>query len=482
MTLCAANLLAVAPSAYAPTMPRALPPFAALLVLLLTARASANGAYSHVHMSQLAVTQLPPGELRDLFDDPEVFAALEAGSMFPDSGYAADDPYGEIAHWEPFLHAYLEDLRTRYAGDYSSHEAKLRIAFLLGFAAHGIEDQSYDTTLLARAFESGDTEVEGLSFDQLADYFLTIDQGISFTVDDPYAPYADLPSVIANGPEAHDVTEAVVRDGMDRMATVIRLQGNARLVRTWYLTGWEHYPFLGTHYYDAAAVGSVPWLAALLVTYWRVLWDRLLQTDQPTRDLLIHSVPEDGATNWNVDLAESRAWGRIALFFGYAIDRDIVAPSITLRDASGTAVPTTFETAYGGRDRNLLHVVPSATLAYDSDYTVEIAAGASTLFGETTDAPISFSFRTRCAPDRLSDCPPLPPPLVPGPMPMRDAGVPRSDAGTPTVDAGTPPATPPSTDGGCRCAMVRSDDSAPTLLALLALSAVVLRSRRRRAR
>jgi len=462
-------------------MPRALPLVLSLLVLLVTARASANGAYSHVHMSQLAVMQLPPGELRSLFDDPEVFAALEAGSMFPDSGYAADDPYGEIAHWEPFLHAYLEDMRTRYAGDYSSREAKLRIAFLLGFAAHGLEDQSYDTTLLARAFESGDTEVDGLPFDQLADYFLTIDQGISFTVDDPYAPYADLPAVIRNGPEAHEVTEAIVRDGMDRMATVIRVQGNARLVRTWYLTGWENYPFLGTHYYDDAAVGSVPWLAALLETYWRVLWDRLHDTAQPTRDLLIKSVPEDGATNWNVDLAESRAWGRIALFFGYAIDRDVIGPSITLRDSSGTAVPTTFETAYGGRDRNLLHVVPSATLAYDSDYTVEIAAGAATLFGETTDAPISFSFRTRCAPDRLSDCPPLAPPLVPGPMPVRDAGVPRADAGTPPDDAGTPPG-PPSSDNGCGCAVVRADGSASAMLTLLGLTALALRSRRRRHR
>lgn len=457
-------------------MTRALALLSTVLVMLLASRASANGAYSHVHMSQLAVPQLPPGELRDLFADPEMIAALEAGSMFPDSGYAIDDPYGEIAHWEPFLSSYLDDLRTRYAGDYSSHEAKLRIAFMLGFAAHALEDQSYDTTLLARAFEMGDTEVDGLSYDQLADYFLTIDQGVVFTVDAPYAPYADLPAIIASGPDAHVVSEDALRGAMDTMAALMRLQSSPRLVRSWYLTAWEHYPFLGTHYYDEAAVGSVRWLAGLLVTYWRVLWDRLHDTDVPTRDLLMRTVPEDGGTNWNVDLAESRAWGRIALFFGYAVDRDAITPLIALRDAAGAAVPTTFETAYGGRDRNLIFVVPSTTLAYDTEYTVEIASGASTLYGRTTDAPVAFSFRTRCAADRLGDCPPLPPPLVAGPMPVHDAGVTTSDAGTPPVDAGR---ATPTDDGGCDVGRAGRAPSggAPALTVAAALVALARRWR-----
>jgi MYXO-CTERM domain-containing protein len=441
--------------------------------------ASANGGYSHVHISQLAVAQLPPGELRDLFADPEMVAAVEAGSMFPDSGYAAGDPYGEITHWEPFLVAYLHDLDARYAGDLSSREAKLRLAFMLGFAGHALVDQSYDTTLLERAYEMGDTDPPDYSFDQLADYFLTIDQGIRFTVDAPYAPYADLPAIIADGPDAHVVTESVIHNGMDTMSALMRVQSNPRIVQSWYLTAWEYGPFLGTHYYDELAVGSVRWLAPLLVAYWRVLWERAHGTDVPTRDLLFRSVPADGGTNWNVDLSESRAWGRISLFFGYAIDRPTLEPLVTLRDSSGTPVPTTFESAYGCRDCSLVHVVPGETLAYDTTYTVELASGATTLFGETTDAPISFSFRTRCAPDRLGDCPPLPPPLVVGPMPERDGGVPRLDAGAPGLDAG--PSTPTG-GGGCGCRVAQSDGTTHGSAAWLAVGALAALGLRRRSR
>ena len=461
-------------------MPRTKTPLfvASLLALLLPLAprpAAANGAFSHVHMTQLALERLPPGELRSFFADPELVLAAEAGSMFPDSGYAAGDPYGEIAHWDPFLRSYVEDLQARYAGDYASREAKLRIAFLLGFAAHGLEDQSYDTTLLARAFEAGDTEVPDLPFDQLADYFLTFDHGVSFTLDDPYAPYADLPAIIAAGPEGHSVDEAVVRDAMGTMSTLLRVQGNTRITRSWYAQGWENYPFLGTHYYNEDAVGSVPWLATLLVRYWEVLWARVHRTDVLTRDLLMRTVPEDGATNWNVDLADGRAWGRIALFFAYAIDRDTLGPFVTLRDAGGATVPVSFETAYGGRDRHLLFVVPEATLAFDTEHTVTIGAGAPTLYGETTDAPLSFSFRTRCAADRLAECPPLTPPLVAGMRPMPDAGTPRMDAGAPAVDAGS---TTTTKDGGCSAARGTPRGSATwfTVLGLVAL----WRTRRRR--
>jgi len=476
------TLLRALRRAYRRPMNRAKTPLlaASLLALLLPLaprHAAANGAFSHVHMTQFALERLPPSELRTFFTDPELVLAVEAGSMFPDSGYAAGDAYGEIAHWDPFLRSYVEDLEARYAGDYSSREAKLRIAFLLGFAAHGLEDQSYDTTLLARAFEAGDTEIPGLSFDQIADYFLTFDHGVSFTLDDPYAPYADLPAIIAAGPDGHNVDEAVIRDAMGTMSTLIRVQGNTRITRNWYAQGWESFPFLGTHYYNEEAVGSVPWLATLLVKYWEVLWARVHRTDVLTRDLLLRTIPEDGATNWNVDFADGRAWGRIALFFGYAIDRDTLGPFVTLRDAAGATVPVSFETAYGGRDRHLLFVVPEATLAFDTEHTLTIGAGAPTLYGDTTDAPLSFSFRTRCAPDRLAECPPLTPPLVAGMRPMMDAGTPRPDAGTPAVDAGSATL---KKDGGCSAAHGTPRGTSQAAAWLVGLAVVALRRVRRR--
>lgn len=435
------------------------------------ASASANGSYSHVHISQLAHTMLPPGELRELLEDPELVRAYEAGSMFPDSGYAVGDDYGELAHWEPFLSAYIAFLRRTYGGDYTSDEARRHVAFLLGVASHGMADQSYDTTLLARGFEVDGPEPEGVSADQYADYFLVVDEGVSFTVE-AWGPYADLRAVIAEASGGHDVSEETLSSAMTRMEGVTRLQSDPRVAGGAYWTAWEAFPFLGTHIYNADAVGSLPWLASLVADYWQVVWRRLHATDDPDADLVIRTVPEDGAVNWPVDQSESEAWGRIAVFFGYGVDRDQATPLITLRDEAGALVEARFHTAYGGRDRNLIFLAPTETLAHDSVYTVEVAAGVTTLSGEVTTSPALFSFRTRCAPDRLEDCRPLDPPLVTGPVPTRprptDAG-PLQDAGRQDA-GGAPPAS-----GGCSA----SPSPAPPLFALAVALAWIARRRRR---
>ena len=84
------------------------------LILLFVSSAWANGAYTHIHMSQIAVKDLPDGPLKDLMSDPTIVPWYEAGSMFPDSGYAASDGYGELAHWPPFQNAYIQYIIDTY--------------------------------------------------------------------------------------------------------------------------------------------------------------------------------------------------------------------------------------------------------------------------------------------------------------------------------------------------------------------------------
>ena len=430
---------------------------------LVASRAEANGAYTHAHISQLAHAMLPPGELRTLFEDPALVHAYECGSLFPDSGYAVGDDYGELAHWEAFLDAYIVDLRARYGSDYSSEPARLEVAFLLGVASHGMADQSYDTTLLARAIEVDGPEPESVSVDQYADYFL-LDHDVSFTVE-AWAPYTRLPAVIASASGGHAVTEDLLMEAMDRMATVTRVQSDSPISRSLYWTAWESFPFLGTHLGNDQALGSLPWLASMIAEYWQVVWRRLHGTDDVDADLVIRTVPADGGENFPIDRSESEAWGRVAIFFGYAVLRDATAPLITLQNEAGATIPFTLESAYNGQDRNLIFVVPSETLAYDSIYTVELAAGVTTISGRVTSAPFLFSFRTRCAPDSLGDCPPLDPPLVTGPIPMRPG---RRDAGPPR-DAGSD-AGPPLSAGGCAVSAPRRGSPWLALAALIVLS------------
>ncbi|MBX3273571.1 MAG: zinc dependent phospholipase C family protein [Sandaracinaceae bacterium] len=424
---------------------------AVLGLWLVPSLASANGAFTHVHISQLAADGLGPGALQTLLASPTNRAALEAGSMFPDSGYAIDDPYGELAHWEPFLGALIAQLRATYGGDLSSPDAQRAVAFALGVASHGMADQSYDTTLLDRAFEVDGPEDSTRPVDQYADYFLVVDHGVALDVE-PWGPYGELSAAMAA--VGHDVTQSTLINGQGRMSAVLDVQGNPRIAGNLYWDAWAQYPFLGTFVYDLDAVGSVPWLGALIADYWQVVLDRLDARDDVDAQLVIRTLPEDGGVNRPVSLDETVAWGRPALWFGYGIERDQIRPLLSLSEAGGgAAVPFTVQTAYGGRDRNLVFLRPDAPLAYDTEYTIELAAGVETLDGRTTTEPFLFSFRTRCAPDRLAECPPLAPPLVTGEIPRRperpDAG-PGSDAGSGALDAGTGGAS-----GGCGCRVTR---------------------------
>lgn len=477
--------------------------FAALTLvsaaLLWAPKAHANGSYSHAHISQLARAFLPPGELSELMANPDNVAAFENGSLFPDSGYAVDHPYGEFAHWARFRLAFLDYLRITYGGDYGSAEAQRSVSFFLGVCSHSIADQSYDTTILSRAFEVDGPENSDFPVDQYADYFITIDHDIVFDVDGA-GPFPALAQVLSES-MGMAVDASVPMDGMSIMSAVAGVQGSPDIVRgDLYESAWSEYPWLGTHIYNDVAVGSLPWLGALVAEQWQVLWRRLHNTDDIDEDLLLRTVPEDGGVNWPVNQDESEAYGRIALFMGYALDMDAARALMHLRDDEGMEIPVTFQTAYNGRERDVIFLRPSETLEYDSVYTVEIERGVSTLEDLTTTAPFLFSFRTRCADENLADCAPLDPPLVTGEMPpprIPDAGPPEADAGPPQADAGSsemdaalsaPDAgidagttSPDEPSSGCSCSVAAS--TAPILNApfsAFGLVALTLFRRRRR--
>jgi hypothetical protein len=82
-----------------------------LSLLTLTVPASAHGIHGHIHVTGWAIENLPAGELRDFFMEPEVMNAALFGAAFTDSGYwplaAEMEPiaraYSEHTHWEPFI-------------------------------------------------------------------------------------------------------------------------------------------------------------------------------------------------------------------------------------------------------------------------------------------------------------------------------------------------------------------------------------------
>jgi hypothetical protein len=85
---------------------------------------------------------------------------------------------------------------------------------------------------------------------------------------------------------------------------------------------------------------------------------------------------------------------------------------------------------------------PTADLAYDTPYRVSLSASLRTLEGSLTGAEQTIAFRTRCAPDRLAQCPPLP--------------TPRPTLSAPPVST---PRPPPGLDAGSGTVVIEPDDA-----------------------
>jgi hypothetical protein len=364
--------------------------------------AGANGAYSHVHVSQLAEARLPGGALRSMLAGRR--AEYESGSMFPDSGYAAGDDYGEIAHWEPFLSAVIAGLREAYCDgpvcDFAGAEAEPLLAFVYGIASHGLTDQFYDHTILKRS-----EELDGPlgDVDRLADYFIIRDPGVLLDVGAD-GPFEDLVAAFARPGVDYAVEVAILEQGMGLMSAVIQVQ--IVLARSGYYDAWTAHPWLGTHIYDDGARGSLPDLAELVAQYWLTLERRITGDADPDsdEDFILRTIPEDGALGVAVDRQEDGVCADLGIVFGFGLRTAELAAAIRLEDAEGATHPVTVRAPYSGSLGNHFRIQPDAPLAPDTVYDVVLdpGEGLETIDGGLRLAPFRYSFRTRAAGETAS--------------------------------------------------------------------------------
>ncbi len=156
---------------------------------------------------------------------------LANGGYFPDSGYTArDHDQGEVAHWEPFVQAYIQVFRERYKPPFTP-EASQHLAFLMGLAAHGITDSTFDSLLYARAeqVDGGDFD----SFDLSMDVFIAHDKPRYFV------------------PEYAYVTSALVTVYVD-WATTTNTMRIHRVLDPWAEATVSYANFWGTQHFAAA--------------------------------------------------------------------------------------------------------------------------------------------------------------------------------------------------------------------------------------
>jgi uncharacterized protein (TIGR03382 family) len=384
-------------------------------LLLGATSAQAHGIGGHVHVTGWAIEHLTASPLAAFLAEPATKNAALIGAGFPDSGYAVGDGYGEMAHWEPFVEAHIQWVRTHYGPDYDTPEARQQVGFLMGGAAHGLQDELFDSVFLYQISEhDGGSQDEA---DPGTDGFLAVDGHLRFRPD-LWVPADDLVQLFEA--QGHGVEAGTIRRGMSLVRAYIlglpvigvQLDADYRPLIPW----------TAEHYLDPTIPGSLAAEVPATAAYMEALWARL-HGEFPVAGLATHAWPHQRRLR---SRQPDTVDGWITVIFGAgALVGSLTGDTVQLLDPAGEPVPIRVaHTRWGGSPTDstrLVRIQPRAALSPDTTYTVRLAPGIELISGEVLDAPWTMLVRTPCDDPSADGCQDAEPEAFPPPAP--DMGV-----------------------------------------------------------
>ena len=240
------------------------------MLLLLSTLALGNGLTTHVTISEMAIPNLPDGELAYLLGDPDLWFYLQNGTQFPDGGYAMGEAYSETSHWEPFQDLYLDWIKQTYAGDYGSEEARRHVAYCFGLSSHGMGDQIFDSLYMERAYAyDAESDWADVSMDQATDVAIGAATGGQQTLE-PWVPTEVFVPLMAEAGVVVDAEKLELGQILTSVAiTFGREAGSRPDQRELYQA---QFPWSYDHILDESVDGSPIWEATVVARYWQVRW------------------------------------------------------------------------------------------------------------------------------------------------------------------------------------------------------------------
>ena len=369
-----------------------------LVPLLHADRAGAHGLWGHIHVTGWAIENLPSGELRDFFADPEVVSAALYGSAFPDSGFWVNDArhreYAEYTHWEPFVQGFIEHIRAEYPPPFNSLQQRRLIAFLMGCAAHGLQDEIFDSLFLFEV-EQRDESDQGVA-DGGTDYFLYDDGHFRFSVEE-YVPMETLLELYADIPQP--ISADIVRQGVDAQLSIYLNPTGIESFSNLFLEGSRaQLPWTGENYLEASVPGSLVAEITPTMAYWQAIWERLHHR-WDERNLVIHSYPEKPRRLRTHRSDSAASWTALVLGRGAA------ETTGQMYDRDGTLVDALFTgTRWGHPFPRIVRFLPGSDLVPGAVYNTRLMAGAKLIGGGVTEHTTDISFQVECTDDSDSAC------------------------------------------------------------------------------
>lgn len=376
----------------------------ALSVLLVgsfpPATVHANGMLGHMYTSELAISHVQTSELKQLLlEHPDEYLN---GSFLPDSGYAAGDEYGEIAHWSGFVQGYLTWIQQNYSPPYDQGAAAGHVAVLLGAASHGMADETFDILLYDKAaIVDGDTG----ELDTGTDVWLVNDRTITY--DPPVVVDADALSQVFASFTNHQVEPQVIVDGMTKAKGAHAVV--QKLLKSGHQRYRDKYPWASQAYLDRSVPGSYPYNARVVANYWEQIWRRLNSNISVDASLFagVDPAPSGAPAERYLALDHTSIDGWITLFSGHGLEgSSLDSNSIQLLDPQGNSVPYTLRLR-GDAWAHTIQLKPDADVAPKVVYRVKVTPAATTLNGEHLANDFIAEIKTACAAGDEASCPAL---------------------------------------------------------------------------
>lgn len=229
--------------------------------------AHASGITVHLWMAEKAAeyTQIP--ELHDFLANHQ--AAYANGSIFPDSGYIINHPYGEYAHWSGFLNAYYAEINSR-CPNLDSEDCKDLFAHFLGALSHVVADINFDRHFVAeegRQDYGGSVDEAQKYTDPGIDFLAIFEHKRAFKIPEYRLPADVLVDVFHRGGEV----EALAEDILKAVGIVrVGLASEPLAAPFAYLYYKGKMPWGSQNYMDAR--GGVEDSANRIAKVWELVW------------------------------------------------------------------------------------------------------------------------------------------------------------------------------------------------------------------
>lgn len=345
--------------------------------LLLAAPVWAGGMSIHMFQSEKAFEQVRTPELRALLEANK--NAWFSGTQYPDAGYVPGQfgqdkhVWGEASHWAPFILAYLEAVKSRCQGRYLSDPACGQLtAHLLGSAAHGLQDQVFDSLFIPKVVEVDHRGQE--TTDIGIDMILLREHNRKIAIPKPWYTPDD---VLVDVYHSMGMTEEEANSKQIRVATQLSELANLgeRVIAPFAYWHYKHLMPWGSRNYMRHP-GGVEFGGKVTASFWEHLWQRL--NDQPLAEATITHIPAAGQRDVAIDKRNTDS--QISVTFDrYIIPGSVNAQTFRVTDPQGNVIPGSFSLfanpAQTHAEAHMIIFRPNQALLHDTTYTVRLDAG-----------------------------------------------------------------------------------------------------------